>query len=364
MNLRRRALERILTQAERAVALLDRCRATNARSERERVLLDWRAGRRSAPELVYPDIPDLGEVRASLESIAETCALAGGWGRLYAERALELACEAAAVERIGRSDFRQRAAERYPVDRGPDGAQCEALARSWCREAPPPDLSNAVQSDDERDPDSLISALRRAVGLERLPFRVVASAELPCAAATGDGILLVRMGILLRPQDVRRIVLHEIEAHALPRTRARGERLGLYRIGTARGSDDEEGRALLLEERAGLLDAHRRAELGRRHLAALSVRQGADWVETVELLLELGTELAPALDLASRAHRGGGLGREVVYLTAFLRVRRAVSRDPGVESWMRRGRIAVDAIPALSELGEPPELLSAKNAAA
>jgi hypothetical protein len=41
-----------------------------------------------------------------------------------------------------------------------------------------------------------------------------------------------------------------------------------------------------------------------------------------------------------------------------------MSRDPGAESWMRRGRIAVDAIPVLAELGEPPELLYAKNAAA
>jgi hypothetical protein len=102
--------------------------------------------------------------------------------------------------------------------------------------------------------------------------------------------------------------------------RASVEELGLFAVGTAGGSDDQEGRALLLEEQSGISDTRRRAVLGRRHAAARALRRGADWVETVELLIQLGAELPEAIDLASRVHRGGGLGREIVYLPALAKV--------------------------------------------
>jgi hypothetical protein len=363
MALKRRSLERGLASAERAVALLDRCRPLNAKSEQARLLAAWQRGDKRAPAWNYARGAPLAQTRAELASIADTGSRAGAWGRLFAERALELDAEAAAADAVGSNRFRERAALRFPIDRGPDGKQAEALARAWATEMSDDRGDAKIESDDERDPESLICALRRAVGEQRLAFRVVASAELPCAAATGDGILLVRMGVLHTRREVRRIVLHELEAHALPRFRARAERLGLFRVATARGADDEEGRALLLEERAGFMDARRRAQLGRRHLAALAVRRGAGWVETVELLLEVGAPLAEALDLAARAHRGGGLGREVVYLTSLVRVRRALADDPTLESWMQRGRISIDAAPILRDLGEPPDALEVRSAA-
>jgi hypothetical protein len=364
MALKRRSLEQGLARAERAVALLDRCRPLNAKREQIRVLAEWQRGNKRAPRWSYARAEQLAETRAELEWIANHGSRAGAWGRLFAERALELAAEADAADHVGSAEFRERAALRFPIDRGADGEQAEALARAWSTEqGSTPSSAALIESDNERDPESLISALRRAVGEQRLGFRVVASAELPCAAATGEDILLVRMGMFHTRREVRRIVLHELEAHALPRCRARAERLGLFRVATARGADDEEGRALLLEERAGFLDARRRAQLGRRHLAALSVRRGAGWVETVELLLELGTPLAEAIDLAARAHRGGGLGREVVYLTSLVRVRRALAEDPSLESFMRRGRISVQAAPILRQLGEPPDTLDTRSAA-
>ena len=364
MNFRRRSLDRVLGHAERTVALLDRCRPLNAKSEAERLLGEWRAGRVARPAWVYALPGSLADVRTALDTIAERGVSAGAWGKLYAERAQELSLEAAAVEALGEPGFRSAAARRFPIESGGDGSDADALAESWSTERCSADPSEPrSQSDDDRDPESLISALRRAVGERRLPFRVVPHPELPSAAATGDGILLVRTGVWHTRSEVRRIVIHEIEAHAMPRSQARSERLGLFRVGTAGGSDDEEGRAVLLEERAGCLDARRRAQLGRRHLAALAVRSGADWVETVRALEAVGAPLADALDLAARAHRGGGLGREIVYLTALCRVRRALAADPEIESWMERGRISVAAAPILRELGEPPELLGARDAA-
>jgi len=42
---------------------------------------------------------------------------------------------------------------------------------------------------------------------------------------------------------------------------------------------------------------------------------------------------------------------------------RAFDADPGIESWLERGRIAVSAVPLLRELGDPPELIRAPRAA-
>lgn len=356
MTVSRRNLERLLGRAERAIALLERCRPLNVVREQAELLAAWQRGEPSAPDWQYAGVPDLAGLRAGLESMVDKLAQAGAWGGLYAGRAAELYTEAAAAEALGSGAFSELAALRFPLGAGPDAQRAEQWALEWT--AAPVELpSSTTPSDDERDPASLFSAMRRAVGERRLPFRVVLSEDLPSAAATGDGVILVKTGARYRALDVERVVLHEIEGHALPRLRARHERLGLYRIGTAGGCDDEEGRALLLEQRGGYLDALRRAELGRRHVAALSLRRGADYVETARLLLDRSAPLQEALRITSRVYRGGGLGRELVYLTALSRVERAFERDGELESFLERGRIAVAAARVLRDLGDPPELL-------
>ncbi len=356
VSVRRRDLERLLGRAERSIALLERCRPLNAVVAQTELVASWRRGEPTAPDWQYASVPDLGGLRAGLQAMVDKLAQAGPWGALYAARAAELYTEAAVAEALERESFRELAALRFPVGAGPDAERAERWALEWTRE-PAGSGSPTTPSDDDRDPASLFSAMRRAVGERRLPFRVLLSEDLPSAAATGDGVILVKAGARYRALDVQRIVLHEIEGHALPRLRARHERLGLYRIGSAGGSDDEEGRALLLERRGGYMDQERSAELGWRHLAALSLRRGADYVETARLLLERHAPLEEALRITSRVYRGGGLGRELVYLTALSRVERALSRDSALESFMERGRIAASAARVLRDLGDPPELL-------
>lgn len=142
--------------------------------------------------------------------------------------------------------------------------------------------------------------------------------------------------------------MHEIEGHSRPRERARSLRLGIFARGTAHGGDDQEGRALGLEQRANMLGPSRRRELGRRHLAAAAMRRGADFVDTVRLLeQDAGATLEDSLRIAARVHRGGGLGREIVYLPAYLRVRAAWQRDAKNDRVLGAGRVAVDALAVL-----------------
>jgi hypothetical protein len=152
--------------------------------------------------------------------------------------------------------------------------------------------------------------------------------------------------------DVERTVTHEIEAHALPRTRARALPVAIFAMGTAGGSDDQEGYALWLEERRGLSGAGRRRELGSRHRAVSMMRAGADFVSVVRGVRGWGTSLEGALRIAERAFRGShgdtpGLGREHVYLDAYLRVRDRLAAAPEDEAVLRAGQVAVRAIETL-----------------
>lgn len=347
------SLDRLLGGAERAIALIDRCRPRNAASEIERVIEAWENGQVAVPEHRYAPPPDLTEVQRALEAVATVGAHAGPWGELYAARAAELCREARIVEALGTGALRDRALARFRFEADRDGRRAASTARRWASLAVRAE-EPTVLSDDERHPDSLVSIVRALVGSMRLPIRISVTPDLACAAAAGDGFVVVRRGIRHRPASARRIALHEVLGHALPRLRAHAEACGLFSVGTARGAEDEEGRALLIEERHLLLDDERRRELGVRHLAAVAVRAGADWVETVRSSMGYGLSARDAVRIASRVHRGGGLAREIIYLPARARVGAAFERDPSLESWLERGRIGVDAGRAMRELGAPP----------
>ncbi|MCC6898212.1 MAG: DUF1704 domain-containing protein [Polyangiaceae bacterium] len=345
-----RGIARGLTEAERRIALVERCRPLGLRAEQARLAAAWQRGEARAPRWELAPAPNLSELRALLEAVADRVELLGGVGGLYADRARELALEAQLAERIGTPEFAKLADRRFAVDRGDDGAAAETWAHAWVRAGGEPEPTPLVETDDETRADSLLSLMQAMVGELRLPFRVTVSPDLMSAAATGDGVIVIRGGARLSTSEAERIVHHEVVGHALPRVRAGQESCGIFSVGTAQGSDDEEGRALLIERRLGYLGEQRRAELGQRHLAALSVRRGADFVETVRLLLEVGARTPAAVAVATRVHRGGGLAREIVYLTALSRVTRCLEADLGSERFLERGRVAVAALPCLREL--------------
>jgi len=206
---------------------------------------------------------------------------------------------------------------------------------------------------DDPDARSLLSRMKAAVGNLRLPFTVVAAPTLAPLAATGDRVILVATGRAVTEEDARRTVLHEIEGHARPRARALHASSALFGAGTARGIDDQEGRALLLEDRAGLLGLSRRRQLAARHRAVEGMLDGGPFAEIASDLVDThGLDAADAVVVAERAFRGSdgrrpGLGRERVYLESLVRVRAHLTSHPEDERLLESGQVAVDAIEAL-----------------
>jgi hypothetical protein len=321
----------------------------NLRRELARVERAWRGSGATTPRFTYEPRLDLGELRRALEALAADLDARGELGAIYAARAREVADDAAICESAGSEDLWAAARRRY-ARRDRFDAEADAMAERWLAERAEESASDEepVRSDDERSPRSLLSRMREEIGRRRLPLRVVVRDNLASLAATGDGLVQVVAGRPLGARDVERTVLHEIAGHVEPRVFASRVRLGIFAVGTARGSDDQEGRALALERAGGFLDHGRRREIALRHVAARSVEARADFASTARLLLDHGAPLETALRIAARVHRGGGLARESVYLPALLRVEAAIAADRAIDRVLGAGRVAVDAAPALA----------------
>ncbi|HEY3256472.1 MAG TPA: tyrosine/phenylalanine carboxypeptidase domain-containing protein [Polyangiaceae bacterium] len=331
--------QQLLRRAEAEIRLIDRAQPTNAAAEREALISDFGAARPRAPQFEYAAPPELGKLRAALANAATAIGGLGALGAAYAARALELELEAQAAEQVGLPLFAACCARRFPLESSPDADAADAWAARWIQ-APDAASSKLHRSDDRSDPESLICTLERAT--EGLPVRVQIRNQ-AAAASVGEGFIGVRAGLWHSRESVTRIVLHEIEGHVRPRVLAQREPLGLFRVGSAKSSDDEEGRALLLERGAGVLEGARRRELAGRHLAARAVRAGACFQDIVGQLLGLGQDITSAVEAACRALRGGGLAREYVYLVSLARVTRVFEAEPELEAYFEHGRVSVDA---------------------
>ena len=351
----RRTVERLVLLASREVRLLASVTPVGAHRERVRLVDAVEAGREASPRWGYAPVAH-DELRRALDAAER--ALAGESetpvDRLYLERLRELSLEAELCAAAGTPRLARLARERFAAG---DAVAREAsrLCRSWLDETREADPSGTLASDDA-DPRSLLSRMRAEVGRRRLPFTVVTRDTLAPLAATGDGVILVAPGRRVTDEDARRTVLHEIEGHACPRARATEIPLALFRAGTARGVDDQEGRALLLEERAGLLGPRRRRQLAARHRACEAMAEGATFAEVAPALArEHGLDALQAVVVAERVFRGGdgerpGLGRERVYLEALVRVRAHLQAHPDDEPVLAAGQVAVGAAPALRGL--------------
>jgi hypothetical protein len=349
----RRLVERLVVQAAREVQMLATLAPVEAQRERERLVSALRAGRPARPRWDYaPASHDelrraLDAADRALEEHAESPV-----DVLVLQRVRELSLEAALCAAAGTRAVAALAHERFDPGDAAVEQEAAALCAAWLAEGGRDADAETVPSD-AADPRSLLSRMRAEVGRLRLPFAVVVHPALAPLAATGDGVILVAAGRPVTDEDAARTVLHEIEGHARPRARASRAELPLLRAGTARGVDDQEGRALLIEERAGMLGARRRRQLAVRHRAVEAMLAGAAFDEVAAALVrEHGMEPRDAVVVAERAFRGGdgtrpGLGRERVYLEALVRVRAHLGAHPEDEAVLAAGQIAVAAIDAL-----------------
>lgn len=349
--------ERLLIEAVRSIRLLGSVVPRNAAQERARLVAAFEAGQTAMPRWSYAR-SDHNALRKALARAAQRLeAEAHPVGVLYAERARELEIEAALASEAGTAVLGALARARFRSANPAKAGEATILARRWInegREGSAESSAGEILMSDAPVPGSLLTRMREEVGRLGLPFAVVVQPSLAALAATGERHILIAANRACTREDVERTVMHEIEAHAIPRTRAAQARLAIFQIGTARGIDDQEGFALVLEGRSNYLGAKRKRELAARHLAVEAMDGGARFHENVRALVrEHGLSIRDAVLVAERAYRGGdgtspGLGRERIYLEAFLRVGEHLAKKPTDEGLLTSGQISIDAIPTIA----------------
>lgn len=341
--------EAALGRSARAIRVLDATAPSNLHAELARLEAAWGRGEATGARFEYAPRKSMADWQRALSALAAGLPGDDAMAELFAGRAAELALEAGICDASGTARLWSLARERYAGE-GEEGREADALAAEWLAVPPEEAPSDDVTSDDEGDPRSLVARLREEMQAQGLGFRVEVSSRLSALAATGDGVVLVAAARRVGVADVERTVVHEIEGHVWPRVRALRGPLGILRVGTRGASDDQEGRALAIEEARGFLTSARRRELALRHEACRAVEARADFVETTRRLLERGAPVERALRVASRAHRGGGLGREIVYLPALCRVRRARAADASIFERLGQGNVSLACAGAVERL--------------
>jgi hypothetical protein len=349
------SLDRALGQAVREVRLLGAVTPTNLTEERERLARDLERGRPATPRYVYAPVQRM-ELRRMLEALTSRVddVMPASLARVYRARIAELDLEARIAEASGSPRLGMLCRARFEEKDAELSLGAHLRSEEWLS-LPRAESLEAMRAEripsDSRDPESLLSVMRRAVGAARLPFTVEVSEALSSRAATGARTIWVAKGRLLSATETRRTVVHELEGHAGPRARS-ANKPPIFAIGTARGTDDQEGLALLFEERHGLLDDERRRELAGRHWAVEQM-DDASFADVVKALVtEHGFSREAALGITERAFRGSngrgpGLGRERVYIGAWLRVRAHLAHRPADEEVLASGQVALGAIGAL-----------------
>jgi hypothetical protein len=355
--------ERLLIEAVRSVRLLGSVVPRNAPQERARILAALEAGHAVSPRWTYARTDHTLLRKALARAATSLAAESHPVAQLYAARARELEVEAALSSEAGTTVLGALARARFRSLSPQSAGEATILARKWIAEGHEA-LANADLNDGDEElilsdapvPGSLFTRMREEVGRLALPFAVVVQPSLSALAATGERHILIAAGRMTRKEDVERTVMHEVEAHAIPRTRASQARLAIFQIGTARGIDDQEGLALVLEERGNFLKPRRKRELAARHLAVEAMDGGATFADALSALVkEHGLPPADAVLIAERAFRGGdgtspGLGRERIYLEAFLRIGEHLAKKPTDEGILTSGQVSLDSIPVLGPM--------------
>lgn len=338
-----------LTVAEAQIILLARSHPTNWLELKSRLIEKWKLGQPEDPVLQFAVPPNLSKLRHALDQLEKWSEAQGRWGEIFAARCKELQLEAEIVERLGDPTVRALAKRRFSVKDRASSVSLMQLARTWIQLGQSTEFTEVIRSDDELDDRSLICQMRGELQRCGFSYPVKLENRLASNATVDDKVVWLKPQTYLLAHQAKRIVVHEVHGHVVRRVAVKSPENAGYACGTAYADADEEGRALWLEDTAGLLDSTRKADIGRRHWLAEACRQGATFSDGVRSLIEFGTSIENAINMALRVWRGGGIAREIIYLDAYCRAKENLNESAEIEGWMKRGRLSIDVARQLVE---------------
>lgn len=164
------------------------------------------------------------------------------------------------------------------------------------------------------------------------------------------GHLLISREAKIPRSRVRALLEHEVGTHLLTFYNARVQPLKLLFSGLAGYEELQEGQAVLAEYLVGGLSRPRLRLLAARVLAVAAMTEGASFVETFRLLRQdAALDAHTAFTVALRAHRGGGLTKDMTYLRGLESVLFLLAEGVDIRLLLI-GKIAIKHVPMIQEL--------------
>ena len=273
---------------------------------------------------------------------------------LYLERLDELETELLLLESLGRTkQVRPMAARLFGTgsERLFDDSTQTSLeaAHEILASAPSDDEAKTIPpvSDEGVNLRDLMLAYARHVGLHiavRLDPNLIAN------AAVGERTVFIA-NRMFGAHEAQRLATHEVYGHLVSAFNGRAQTLGICAIGTAGSYGDQEGVSIFLEEAAALLSLNRRRTLAGRLLATHAMHAGAGFSDIARALVrEHDFSSIEAVTLAERAFRAGGVARDAVYLTSWLRIRKAVLAGDATLPELQLGKVSLTSLPGVRRL--------------
>ena len=346
-----RTFASLLLSLRGRIGLIAKATPVNVETELLRLTLLANRGEYQHPAFEYSDASNTDLTR-KLAEIASAISPNDAMLDQLRLRADELVCESELAAAVGTPRFGELADARYECEASAMN-EARALAAEWLELSP--NETGPTFRTDSAAPESLLSQLSAAVREQSPYHRVVTRAGMSALAATGDECVYVAKDRWLSAVSARRVVVHEVFGHVVPRVRAVTNRDELGKLGTFQGEDTQEGYALLCEERSDVLRDNRKRELAERHLTCSWMSDGMTFPDIVRaLVVEHGSLPECAVRAAIRAFRGSlgttkGLGRERVYLPYYLQVRAHLHARPQDELRLTSGQRSIAALAELLE---------------
>lgn len=165
-----------------------------------------------------------------------------------------------------------------------------------------------------------------------------------------NGNLLVGRDMKIPRNRVEPLLEHEVGTHIVTYWNGRAQPFRLLASGLAAYDELQEGLAIFSEHLVDGLTPERLRTLAARVVAARAVVDGAEFVDTTDLLTgQHGFSRKSAFTIAMRVHRGGGFVKDAVYLRGLHRVIDYLASGGRIETLLA-GKISTTHVGVIEEL--------------
>lgn len=304
------------------------------------------------PEFSYADLPDLGAIATRLDAV-DTEAVADPAVRHFALGKRR--------ELLGVVDLLS--------SRGTNGFFLAAVGIWGNVEDSLVELALAILAEpaDHSGAREMVTAIavadaaRSAIEDYRLQYPELVAEVHVADDVTGirveRGHVFIGTDLRMEARRMPSLIAHEVGVHVLTFANGSAQPLLLLAAGLAGYDECQEALGLLAEFLTGNLDRGRMRVLAYRVLAARLCSERSSFVETYDYLRGLGAGRGLAFTTTMRAHRGGGLTKDAVYLRGIVRLLEYLRADRSLETLLV-GKLSLEDEALVTDLLDRGVLMS------